>query len=400
MKKFDYKAKTLDGKKVVGTVEAADKKEAVKVLKEKELVIFFIREKGKSGLKTFFSSLQKASLKEVTDFTRQLSTMVSSGLSLTDSLVILRDQAKPVMRKVLNDVVKEVEGGSSLHDALAKHPKVFSEIFLAIIKSGEASGSIDKVLIRLAESLEKQLEFRSKVKGAMMYPVIIVIGMIIVIFIMMIYVIPGLTSMYEEFNADLPITTKILIASSNFMRQFWYLIIISVMGSIYGFGKWRETSQGQKIIDSFLLKLPILGELSTKLSLTEISRTLSMLLSAGVTIISALDIVAGGATNVIYKISIKKISKAVEKGISLASAFEQFAEYPPLFIQMIAIGEETGKVDEALLRLSKQFEMEAESTVKSLTTAIEPLMMVVLGVGVGFIIISIITPIYSLTSQF
>lgn len=400
MKRFSYKAKTTAGKTISGLIEALNQEDAVKILREKKMTVFSLREKGKDGFNSLLSVIQGVSARDVAGFTRQLSTMISAGLPLTNSLLILQEQAKPAMAKVLGEVIKEIEGGASFYEALAQHPNIFSKIYLALIRSGEAAGSLDEVLKNMADSLEKQEEFKGKVKGAMIYPSIVVIGMIVVVFIMMIFVIPKLTSMYEEFGTDLPLPTKILIGTSKFFSHFWFVVIGAIIGLIYAFQTWKKTAFGREKIDKITLKIPILGVLKTKIILTEISRTLSMLLSAGVTIMEALGIVAEAANNAIFEKSIQKVAKDVEKGLPLTSSFSQFEEYPAIFSQMVAVGEETGKLDELLLRLSKQFEMESETAIKGLTTAIEPLMMVVLGIGVGFIVIAIITPIYNLTSQF
>lgn len=400
MKKFSYKAKTLEGKTLSGLVEAANKKEAARILREKKLLPVVIHERDQGGIGTFFSSFKGISTRDIADFTRQLATMVEAGLPLTDSLIIIQQQSKPAMNKIVADVVKEIEGGSSFYDALFKHGDVFSRIYLALIKSGETAGSLDKVLKRMAESLEDQEEFKNSVKGAMIYPLIVMIGMVLVVFVMMVYVIPKLTEMYKEFGTTLPITTQILIAMSNFVSQFWFICLAIIAGGIYFYRLWRATPLGREKIDQLMLRLPIVGVLKIKITLTEICQTMSMLLSAGVTIIETLNIVAEAANNAVYEKSIKQVAKDVEKGFPLTTIFERYEEYPPIFNQMVAVGEETGKLDEVLLRLSKQFANEAKTAVKGLTTAIEPLMMIVLGIGVGFIVISIITPIYNLTSQF
>lgn len=400
MKRFQYKAKTDKGKVVKGLVEATDKSQVAQILREKSLTPFLIQEKGKDNLSSFIAVFQGVSSKDIVSFTRQLAIMVNAGLSLTNSLIILQEQAKPAFAKILADVVKEIEGGSSLYDALGKHPKYFNKIYLALIKSGEASGALDEVLKNMADSLEKQQEFKGKIKGAMIYPMLVVTGMIGVIFIMMVFVIPKLTTMYEDFGTTLPIATRILIGTSKFASKFWFIVIGAVIGLIYVYKTYSKTPLGRKQIDQLILKLPVVGILKSKMVLTEITRTLSMLLSAGVTIIESLNIVEDAADNAVFENSIRQAAKEVEKGLPLAATFSRYEEYPPLFSQMIAVGEETGKLDEVLLRLSKQFEMESETAIKSLTTAIEPLMMVVLGVGVGFIVFAIITPIYNLTSQF
>jgi type IV pilus assembly protein PilC len=400
MKKYNYKGKNKQGKTISGLVEALNEKEAVRILREKQLVPFDLKEKGRSELVAMFSSFMGVSSKDITEFTRQLATMVSAGLSLTSSLTIIQEQSKPALSKILTEIVKEIEGGSTFYEALAKYPNTFSKTYIALVKSGEASGALDEVLKKMSDALEKQEEFKGKVKGAMIYPAIVVVGMIGVIAVMMIFVIPKMTSMYEEFGTDLPASTKLLMSTSDLFSKFWFIALGLIIGAAYLFKTWHKTKQGRKQVDELMLKLPIIGNLKSKIILTDVARTLAMLLSAGVTIIDSLNISAEAADNAVFEESMKSAAKDVEKGLPLTATFEKFEQYPPIFAQMVAVGEETGKLDEVLLKLSKQFEMESEIAVKGLTTAIEPLMMVVLGIGVGFIVMSIITPIYNLTSQF
>ncbi len=248
--------------------------------------------------------------------------------------------------------------------------------------------------------MEKQAEFRAKTKNALIYPAIISVAMVAVAAVMMIFVIPKITSLYDEFGADLPGMTKILIGLSTFMVKTWYLQLFLLTIGSYSFWQWKRTPSGRAIYDKYILKLPIIGNLKTKVILTEIIRTLALLVESGISIVDALEIVAGAADNDLFSQSIKTAAKDVEKGIPLAAAIGQFEHFPPLVGQMIAVGEETGKVDEVMFNVSGYFEMESEQAIKGLTTAIEPLMMIVLGIGVAFLVIAIILPIYNLTSAF
>jgi len=336
----------------------------------------------------------------VVHFTRQLATMIKAGLPLTTALSILKYQSTLAMTKVVEEVLREVEGGGSFSKALAKFSRVFDQVYLSLIQSGEAAGVLDKVLLRLADNLEKQSEFRAKTKNALIYPAIISIAMVIVAIVMSVFVIPKLTSLYTEFGAQLPLMTRILIGISNFMIKSWYLMLGFGLAGGYALHRWKKTVSGRMAWDKFSLKVPIFGPLKTKIILTEITRTLALLIESGVSIIEALEIVAGTADNVLFSGSIKYAAKEVEKGVPLAVAIGQFEHFPPIVSQMLAVGEETGKIDEVMFNLSGYFETEAEQAVKGLTTAIEPLMMIVLGVGVAFLVIAIILPIYNLTSQF
>lgn len=400
MKKFEYKAKTYKGETVKGTVEVKTEKDAVLLLRAKKLITLSLKPKEKGSIFSFLSIIRGVSWSDLVEITRQFSTMVTAGLSITNALVILRDQSKPAVFQLLSEIIRDIEGGSTLHKAFGKHPKVFPKIYLSLIKSGEIAGSLDKVLLRLADNLEKQREFKSKIKGALIYPAIVVVGMVVIAFIMLVYVIPKLAQMYEEFGTDLPLPTRILIALSKFSTRFWFVGIGLAAGIVYLFASWRKTPLGREQIDKFILKAPVFGPLTRNVALTNISRTLSMLVAAGVSIIEALNTIAEGIGNAIFEKSLKYAAKQVEKGLALASVLEMFEEYPPIVSQMVAVGEETGKLDEVLLRISKYFEMQTEEAIKGLTSSIEPIMMVILGVGVGFLVMAVIMPIYNLTSQF
>jgi type II secretory pathway component PulF len=302
---------------------------------------------------------------------------------------------------VVAQILVDVEGGESLSVSMSRHPKVFSPTYIALIKSGEVGGVIDEVLARLADDLEKQQEFKGKVKGALIYPAIIVIGMIAVAFVMMIFVIPRLTSLYGDFNAQLPTATRILIGISNFALKFWPFLLILLGGGIWGLSAFRKTPVGKRRTDEIILKLPIIGELQRQVILAELTRTLSLMVGAGVSILEALNITAGVVGNAVISEALKDAARQVEKGFPIAYSFSRHPEaFPFILSQMVAVGEETGKMEEVLGKVGHVFEVESDQQVKALTSAVEPLVMILLGVGVGFLVIAIILPIYNLTSQF
>lgn len=401
MEKFEYLAVNKDKKKVKGQIEALSPSQALNVLRAKG---FFVINLNKIEILPawllWLNHWQRVKRRDVVHFTRQLATMVKAGLPLTTALSILKYQSGLAMAKVVDDILREVEGGGSFFKALAKHGRVFDPVYLSLVESGEAAGVLEKVLLRLADNLEKQAEFRAKTKNALIYPAIISIAMVIVAIVMTVFVIPKLTSLYSEFDAELPLMTRILIGTSNFMVRSWYLWLAFLAAGGYAFHRWQATAPGRMVWDKYILRLPVFGPLRTKIILTEITRTLALLVEAGVSIIEALMIVAGTADNVLFSGSIKRAAKEVEKGVPLAAAIGQYEHFPPIVAQMLAVGEETGKIDEVMFNLSGYFETESEQAVKGLTTAIEPLMMILLGVGVAFLVIAIILPIYNLTSQF
>ncbi len=401
MNRYLYKAKDKSGKVVTGEVEAGSVDAAARLVRQKGLVVLSIHEPRLSIFGYITAFRERITTSHVATFTRQLATMINAGLAITDSLSILREQSKGQMKKIISQILADVEGGESLSAAFGKHPKVFSPIYVALIKSGEIGGVLDEVCARLADSLEKQEEFKGRVKTALIYPAIIVTGMILVSFIMMIFVIPRLTDLYTEFDAELPLPTRILIGISKLTVMFWPLIIAGAVGGYFAFQGYKKTPIGRKKVDNFLFQIPIIGELQRQVILTEMTRTLSLMVGSGVSILESLSITAGVVGNVIISDALKDVATQVEKGFPVAYAFAKHPEaFPFLLSQMIAVGEETGKMDEVLIKVSHIFEIESDQKVKALTAAVEPLVMVVLGLGVGFLVIAIILPIYNLTSQF
>lgn len=400
MEKFKYKAKDKGGESAEGLVEAISQEQAAKILREKGLLVVSLSKKGESIVSQVKKGFGKITSQDKVNFTRQLSTMVNAGLTITGALRILENQSNPALAHLISEVSRSVEGGSNLADALEKYPRVFDKIYISLIRAGEAAGLLDKVLSRLADNLEKNSEFRRNIKGAMVYPIIVLGGMFAVVVIMMIFVIPKLTSIYEEFQTELPVMTKLLLGVSKFATNYWWLALMMAGGLLF-LGKFLfRNPQFRKQFDELTFHLPVVGKLRKALILTEFTRTLGLLVGSGILIVEALNITCSALGSPKYEEKMKEASKAVEKGISLATALNRTEIFPPILPQMIAVGEETGKLDEVLGKVSIYFEQETDAAVKGLTTAIEPIIMIILGVGVGFLMISIITPIYNLTAQF
>lgn len=401
MKRFNYKAKDKNGKLVTGEVEATDEKSAAKLVHKKDLLVLSISPVFENPISFIRNLKDKITPSDISTFTRQLATMVAAGLPITESLIILKAQAKGSMSKVVSQILADIEGGESMSKAFMKHPTIFSPTYIALIKSGEAGGVLDVVLVKLADNLEKQQEFKGKVKGALIYPAIIIIGMVIVAFVMMIFVIPKLTSLYGEFNATLPLPTRILIGISNLATKLWPLTLGALIFGAYGFKAYRDTPEGRYKTDELIFKIPIIGELQKQVVLTELTSTLSLMTGAGVSILEGLNITAGVVGNSVMSDALKDVSSQVEKGFPVSFAFAKHPDvFPFILSQMIAVGEETGKMEEVLSKVSHVFETESDQKVKTLTASVEPIVMVILGLGVGFLVISIILPIYNLTSQF
>lgn len=397
--KLSYRAVTKDGKTVRGIIEAHDVIEAAGYLRRREFLPIQITPENKSMLQ-YFPFFNKSSTADIVFFTRQLSSMITSGLTLMQALSILKEQIEnPSLTDVVSSIIADIEEGKSFSSAIEKYPDVFSPIYISLVKAGEDAGLLDKVLLRLADNLEKQKKLKSTIKSALMYPAIVVIGMIIVMTIMMIFVIPQLTTLYESLNVELPLPTKIVVGISRFTTSFWPFIFALIALSIFLFKRWHKSESGKLIMDGLVLKLPIFGKLIKETILAEFTRTLGLLVGTGSLVVESLNQTSDVAGNILYKNAILGVAKRVEKGISVGDSMLAYPLFPPILVQMVKVGEQTGKLDESLLKVSEYFEREVDQTVKTLTTALEPFIMIVLGIGVVFLIISIVVPIYSLTSS-
>jgi type IV pilus assembly protein PilC len=394
-----YKAITKEGKVSQGLLDAKDIGETAGYLRARGLVPISITRIDNQ----FWTSLPFFNAVKSTDliiFTRQLSSMLASGLTLMRALEILKEQVTTqTLVEVITSIIADVQEGKTFAQAIEKYPKVFSHIYVSIIKAGEESGLLDKVLLRLADNLEKQSKLKGTVKSALMYPAIVIIMMAGVMVVMMVFVLPQLTVLYKNLGVGLPLPTQIVVGFSNIVITFWPIILVGFALFMVFYSKWSKTTDGRLVIDSLMLKLPIFGKLIEQSILAEFARTLGLLVGTGTLVVDALLETAETTGNINYKNAITSVSKQVEKGVSVGDALAYYPLFPPLLIQLVRIGEQTGKVDETLGKASEYFEREVDGKVKTLTTAMEPFIMIVLGVGVAFLIISVITPIYSLISS-
>jgi len=399
---FRYSAKDKKGATRTGTVEALNKEKAARVLEDHELIPISIVPEAKGfALSKLTKGFQKVSGSELVVFTQQLATMVGAGLPLAQSLQTLEVQSdNPKMRQVLAESRQDVEGGTPLSEAFAKHPELFTHVYTNLIKVGETSGQLDKVLLRLSQNLEKQQEFKSKVKGAMVYPILILVAMVGVFVLLMVYVVPNLAEVYKSFDAELPPTTKLIIAISDLLTKRLWLFIVMIVAFVFVFMRFKNTTRGEYFFARLVFKMPIMGRLQKNIDVTEFTRTFGLLISSGVPIMQALEIVSDSMSNVLYQDSLRNAAKQVEKGVALGVPLANDPNFPPMLTQMVSVGEETGKLDEILFRLADFMEMQTDSSIKGLTTALEPIILVLLGGMVAFLVLSIVMPIYNLTSSF
>lgn len=386
---------------MTGTIEAPSTVLAGDLLREKNYVVISLTERKIGGLQALLQRFRGVTLSHKVVFTRQLSTMFSAGVPLSDALEILHAQSENErLQEVLGEMVSDVQGGISLSKSMAKYPDVFSKVMVALIEAGEASGKLDLILNQLAESMENDREFQSKTQGALIYPAIILLAMVVVFVIISVFVVPRLSALYADIGVQLPLQTRILIGISNLLLGGWWAFLAFFIFGGYGLYRYAISEKGKYKIAEFTFQFPVFGKLSKESELARFSRTLGLLLSAGLPINQALEIVAGAMGNVLYKDAVLAAEKQVLRGVPLSVPIKADPNFPPILAQMIAVGEETGKLDEVLTKVAVFFESQAGETVKNLSAALEPLIMIVLGVMVGLLVISIITPIYTLTTQF
>lgn len=400
MAEFNYKAKDSEGVDHSGSVQTPDIHSAAAILRKKGLIVISINQKqtqDNSFLGKFFN---RVSFTELVIITRQLATMVSAGLVLSEAIdILVEQQGNKTLKKTLGEVSQDIKGGLTLAQSMGKYPNIFPHLYVNLVKSGEASGKLDQVLIQMAEGLEKDREFQARVKGAMIYPIVVISMMGVVVTIMMVFVIPKLVTLYSQSAIDLPLPTKILIATSNLFVHYWWLMIIVIVGVILGIIRWNKTPEGNYFLGRLLLKIPLVGKIITNVILTNFNRTFGLLTAAGIPLLESIGIVSDLTDNPVYRNALKEAYAGVEKGLPFSTLLTGNV-FPKIVSQMVRVGEETGKVDEIFFKLSEYFESEADHLVKNLTVAIEPIILVILGIGVGFLVISIILPIYKLTTSF
>ncbi len=396
MPSFAYIAReTASGREIRNTLEAATEQAAISALLNRNLLVVSIQEKvGKKGK----TSGGAVALQDLVIFTRQLATMIDAGLAMVQCLQALADQTQnKVMRDVIKDVCTRVEGGDSFSEALAKHPKVFSKLYFSMVAAGEKGGLLAEILARLATYLENTARLRKKVKSAMMYPTIVTVVAIVITTFLLIKVIPVFGEIYDGFGAKLPAPTQFLINLSKFVTNWFILIFLALGGLVYGWLHFIKTKSGREFWDARRIKLPIFGAIAHKICLARFSRTLSSLIRSGVPILEVLQIVSQTVGNVVMEKAIKQSMTDIERGESISGALGKHPVFPNMLIRMCMAGEQTGKIDSMLERISDFLDEEIETTLSGLTSLIEPILIVFLGVVVGGMVICMFLPIFKLS---
>ena len=394
---FAFSGKTRTGQTISGEMEAPNREAVVAQLRRQQVLATSIKSKAKDIEIKIPGFGGKVGEKDLAIVTRQLATMIDAGLPLVQCLNILaQQQENKVFKKTLNEIRADVEAGSTFSDALKKHPKVFSTLYTNMVEAGEAGGILDTILNRLAAYIEKSLTLKSRIKSAMFYPMTIVSVALVVVVFLLIYVIPTFQGLFANFGATLPLPTVIVLELSNFVRAYLLYMIGGLVGLIMGIRAYYKTAGGRRRIDGLMLQLPIVGPLIRKVAVAKFTRTLGTLVSSGVAILEGLDITARTAGNTVVEEAVQKARSAIAQGKTIAEPLQESKVFPPMVVQMIAIGEQTGALDRMLNKVADFYEEEVDIAVGTLTSLLEPLMVIFLGVVVGGVVIAMYLPIFKL----
>lgn len=397
MPRFLYKAKNDKGQVVTGTVRAGSNGEAEKLLLQHSLVPTEIIAERQKAIVGFFT--QKVSVRDKAVFTRQLATMLSSGLALTKAISLLASQAKADhLKEIFLSIYKDLEDGFSFSSALAKHPEAFDRVFVSVVNSGETTGKLDIVLLELSDQLENDSNFISKVKSSLYYPVFILGVLIIAGIAMLTFVIPKLSGMFESSGKQLPFITRMLLSLSAFFQSWWWLVLILLVVLVVFLINWSKTDVGSRVIHNLEITMPGLKNIYEGMYMYRFTRTMSMLIGAGVPLLDALKIGSAVIDNIIYEESLANISSQVEKGVPLSAELLKDPFFPPLIGQMVAVGEETGELDKVLKKVSEYYEESTRDISKTISSLVEPAVLVLVGLAVAFMVFAIYLPIYQINA--
>ncbi len=402
MATFAYKALDLSGTSAHGEMDGEDKQAIAAHLRSKGLIVLDIEQRKAATDGDLLGRFKKVKSYELTVATRQFSTMISSGMSMLRALYVLEEQSEnDKLRAALQEIRKDVEAGIALSDALARHPEIFNDLYLAMVAAGETGGILEETLRRVADQLEKDDSLRRQVKSAMMYPSLIGGFALIVLLALVMFLVPVFEKIFDDFGGELPAITKFTVWLSDLLTQRWYVALAAVVAAVHAFRRWKATDRGRMQWDRFKLKVPFkIGGIVQKVALARFTRTYSALIAAGVPMLEAIDITGRTSGNKVIEKAMAAVRDSVKGGGTIAAPMrDEPAAFPVMVTQMIAVGEETGALDEMLAKIADFYEDEVEAAVKALTSILEPVMIVVVGAIVGFIVIAMYLPMFSVYDQ-
>ena len=400
MPNYQWKGRTLSGEIQTGELAVGSQDEVMSQLRKKRIIVMYVREKkGGGSLKARLKAASGVKIKDLAIFTRQFATMINAGLPLVQCLDILSQQTENALLKgVIANVMNDVEAGATLAEAMRRHPKVFDKLFTNMVQAGEAGGVLDDILLRLATYIEKAEALRRKVKSAMMYPMVVFGVAVSATFFMLMFIIPTFAKIFLEFGGELPLPTKIVLGMSDFLRSAWYILFAAIAGLVFMYKRYVATENGRRNVDRGLLNIPILGDVLRKGSIARFTRTLGTLISSGVPILDGLEITAQTSGNKVIEEAIMATRGSIREGETIAAPLRQSKVFPPMVVQMIGIGEETGALDEMLNKIAAFYDDEVNTAVDTLTSVIEPIMIVVMGLVVGGMVVAMYMPMFKLVS--
>lgn len=400
MSTYAYSVRDKSGKVTKGKIEGETREAVSAKLRQSGLIILSLDEDRFAAVTGFKIGSGSVKMKDITIFARQFATMINAGLSLTKCLSILAGQTESAtMRDIVQQVGRDVESGQSLSDAMGKHPKIFPPIFTNMVRAGETGGVLDEVLLRVADFFERDAALKGKIKSAMTYPVAMGALVLIILVAMMIFVVPTFQQMFSSMGGALPAPTQLLVNISGFVRgSGGIIVVVSAVGINIAFKRWTSTPSGRFIWDGIKLRMPVFGGITRKMSLAKFTRTFGTLVTAGVPILSALDIVGDTAGNEVVARAVKKVRSAIKEGETIAKPLSESSVFPSMLVQMIAVGEETGALDAMLNKIADFYDEEVSTAVEGLTSLIEPLMMATLGLIVGGMVVALYMPMFSIIS--
>jgi type IV pilus assembly protein PilC len=394
---FTYSGTASTGKEVSGELEAENLEQAEQTLRSSRITEIKVKKKPAEIKIPGFGGSDKVPTEVVTGFSRQFATMIDAGLPLVQCLNILGDQAEnETFKKVVKKVTADVEAGSTLSEAMAKHPKSFNSLFINMVAAGEIGGILDQVLLRVSTYMEKSEQLKRKIKGAMMYPTVVMIVAIGATATLLVVVVPTFVNMFEQAGAVLPLPTRIVVGLSDFLQKYLLYIIAAIVGMISLLKRYYATDNGEKVVDNIKLHMPVLGDLIRKSSVARFSRTLSTLLASGVSILEALDITARTAGNRIIQDALLEARTSIGGGETIAAPLTESGVFPPMVMQMVNVGEQTGALDVMLSKIADYYDEEVDAAVDALTSVIEPLIIVYLGVVIGGMVLAMYMPLFSM----
>jgi type IV pilus assembly protein PilC len=400
MAAFSYSAINAEGFALDGEIHAPSLDAAREQLRIRGLLAEKLDELPASGEQSARTAFKKIKPKSLQVFSRQFATMIEAGLNVVGALVILEQQTDDkYLASIIKELRADVEGGLLLSQAMERHPKVFSRLFVSMVEAGEAAGILDQVLDRMAFQIERETKLKRRVKGAMMYPTMVLIFATLVLVGMLLFLVPIFTKIFSDLGGELPALTKMVVAMSDFIKNYWYAMILAGIGGTFGFKKWRKTEHGKRNWDKFKLRLPMqVGDVVLKVTMARFSRTFSTLVGAGVDIIKAIEITAQTAGNWVVEDALLEVKTRVHEGVPIAQPLVENDIFPPMVSQMVRVGEETGELDKMLGKIADFYEEEVDAAISTLTSIIEPIMMMGVGMMVGVIIISMYMPMFKMLS--